>query len=83
MEVPASTSGTATNIEQIPASTTDWTNLFAGISAEVQKAIDIMSKEELASVITFMNKQRCLLVVFSALKSYQRIKITNLDGPLS
>jgi hypothetical protein len=54
-----------------------------GISAKVQKAIDIMSEEELASIITFMNKQRCLLVVFSALKSYQRIKITNLDGPLS
>jgi hypothetical protein len=82
-EVPASTSGTATNIEQIPASTTDRTNLFVGISAKVQKAIDIMSEEELASIITFMNKQRCLLVVFSALKSYQRIKITNLDGPLS
>jgi hypothetical protein len=35
--------GAAANIEQIPASTTDQTNLFPGVSAEVQKAIDIMS----------------------------------------
>jgi hypothetical protein len=47
-EIPMLTSGTATNIEQIPASTTDRTNLFAGISPEVQKAIDIMSEDELA-----------------------------------
>jgi hypothetical protein len=41
-EVPASISGTTTNIEQIPASMTDRTNLFAGIIADVQKAIGIM-----------------------------------------
>jgi hypothetical protein len=54
-----------------------------GISAEVQKAIDIMSEEELLGSLAFMNKQRCLLVVFSALKTYQQIKIKNLDGALS
>jgi hypothetical protein len=52
-EIPASTSGTATNIEQIPASTTHQTNLFAGISPEVQKAIDIMSEDKLARLISF------------------------------
>jgi hypothetical protein len=30
-----------------------------------------------------MKKQSCLLVVLSALKTYQRIKIKNLDGALS
>jgi hypothetical protein len=56
--------------------------LFAGINAEVQKAIDNMFEEELARSLAFMNKQRCLLVVFSALKTYQRIKIKNFDGAL-
>jgi hypothetical protein len=31
----------------------------------------------------FLNKQSCLLVVLSALKTYQWIKIKNLDGALS
>jgi hypothetical protein len=56
--------------------------LFAGINTEVQKAIDNMFEEELARSLAFMNKQRCLLVVFSALKTYQRIKIKNFDGAL-
>jgi hypothetical protein len=56
-EVPVPTSGTATNIEQIPASTTDRTNLFASISAEVQKAIDNMS-EELARVVSFYEQTK-------------------------
>jgi hypothetical protein len=33
-EVPTSTLGTSTNIEQIPTSTTNQTNLFVGLSAE-------------------------------------------------
>jgi hypothetical protein len=33
--------------------------------------------------LAFFNKQSCLLVVLSALKTYQRIKIKNLDGALS
>jgi hypothetical protein len=57
--------------------------LFEGISPEVQKAIDVMSEDALAELITFMHKQSCLLVVLSALKTYQRIKIKNLDGALS
>jgi hypothetical protein len=52
-EIPALTSGIATNIEQIPASATDRTYLFVSISSEVQKAIDIMSEDELARVISF------------------------------
>jgi hypothetical protein len=52
-EIPSLTSGTARNIEQIPASTTNRTNLFAGLSAEAQKSIDNMSEEELARVISF------------------------------
>jgi hypothetical protein len=51
-------SGTATNIDQIPASTTDRTNLFAGITPEAQKAIDIMSEEELARLITFYEQTK-------------------------
>jgi hypothetical protein len=52
-EIPASTSGTARNIEQIPASTAHQTNLFAGISPQVQNAIDDVGEEELAHVISF------------------------------
>jgi hypothetical protein len=33
--------------------------------------------------LAFLNKQSCLLVVLSALKTYQQIKIKNLDGTLS
>jgi hypothetical protein len=57
-EIPASMSGTATNIEQIPASTTHQTNLFAGISPEVQKPIDIMSEDELARLISFYEQTK-------------------------
>jgi hypothetical protein len=57
-EIPTSTSGTATNIEKMPASTTHQTNLFAGISPEVQKAIDIMSEDELAQLITFYEQTK-------------------------
>jgi hypothetical protein len=57
-EIPASTSGTTTNIEQIPASATHQTNLFAGISPEVQKAIDIMSEDELARLISFYEQTK-------------------------
>jgi hypothetical protein len=60
-EIPASTSGTATNIEQIPASTTHQTNLFVGISLEVQKAIDIMSEDELARLISFYEQTKMLV----------------------
>jgi hypothetical protein len=60
-EIPVSTSGTATNIEQIPASTTHQTNLFAGISPEVQKAIDIMSEDALAELITFYEQTKLLV----------------------
>jgi hypothetical protein len=56
-EIPASTSGTARNIEQIPASTTHQTDLFAGITAEVQNTIDAMGEEELAQVISFFFEQ--------------------------
>jgi hypothetical protein len=56
--------------------------LFAGISPEVQKAIDIMSEDELADSLAFMNKEKCRLVVLSAMKTYQRIKVKNLDGAL-
>jgi hypothetical protein len=52
-EIPASTLGTTRNIEQIPTSTTHQTNLFAGISPQVQEAIDDMGEEELAQVISF------------------------------
>jgi hypothetical protein len=47
-EIPASTSGTARNVDQIRASTTHQTDLFAGITPEVQNAIDAMGEEELA-----------------------------------
>jgi hypothetical protein len=57
-EIPASTSGTARNIEQIPASMTHQTNLIADISPQVQKAIDIMSKDELAQLITFYEQTK-------------------------
>jgi hypothetical protein len=60
-EVHTSTSGTATNIKQIPASTTDRTNLFAGLSVEAQKAIDNMSGEELANVISFYEQTKMSL----------------------
>jgi hypothetical protein len=49
----------------------------------VQNAIDAMGEEQLARVISFLNKQSCLLVVLSALKTYQWITIKNLDGALS
>jgi hypothetical protein len=52
-EIPASTSGAARNSEQIPASTTHQTDLFAGITPKVQNAIDTMGEEELAQVISF------------------------------
>jgi hypothetical protein len=42
----------------MPASTTHQTNLFAGISPEVQKAIDIMSEDELAQLITFYEQTK-------------------------
>jgi hypothetical protein len=57
-EIPASTSGTATNIEQIPASTTHETNLFEGFSPQVQKAIDVMSEDVLAELITFYEQTK-------------------------
>jgi hypothetical protein len=57
-EIPASTSGAARNIEQIPASTTHQTNLFAGISRQVQKAIDVMSEDELAQLIAFYEQTK-------------------------
>jgi hypothetical protein len=57
-EIPASTSGTARNIEQIPASTTHQTNLFAGISPQLQNAIDDMGEDELAQVINFFEQTK-------------------------
>jgi hypothetical protein len=57
-EIPASTSGTATNIEQIPASTTHQTNLFEGISPQVQKAIEVMSEDALAELVTFYEQTK-------------------------
>jgi hypothetical protein len=55
-----STPGTATNKkkEQIDASMTDQTNLFAGLSAEAQKVIDNMSEAELANVISFYEQTK-------------------------
>jgi hypothetical protein len=55
-----STPGTATNKkkEQIDASKTDRTNLFAGLSAEAQKVIDNMSEAELANVISFYEQTK-------------------------
>jgi hypothetical protein len=50
---PASMSGTARNIEQIPASTTHQTDLFAGITPEVQNAFDGMGEEQLAQAFSF------------------------------
>jgi hypothetical protein len=41
-------SGTTRNIEQIPASTTHQADLFAGITPEVQNAIEAMGEEQLA-----------------------------------
>jgi hypothetical protein len=49
----------------------------------VQNAIDAMGEEQLTQVISFLNKQNCLFVVLSALKTYQQIKIKNLDSDLS
>jgi hypothetical protein len=61
-EIPTTTSGTtATSIEQIPASTTHQTNLFEGISTEVQKAIDIMFEDALAELITFYEQTKLLV----------------------
>jgi hypothetical protein len=57
-EIHASTSGTARNIEQIPASTTHQTDLFAGITPEVQNAIDAMGEEELAQAISFFEQAK-------------------------
>jgi hypothetical protein len=57
-EIPALTSGTARNIEQIHASTTHQTNLFAGISPQVQNAIDDMGEDELAQVINFFEQTK-------------------------
>jgi hypothetical protein len=57
-EIPASMSGTARNIEQIPASTTHQTDLFAGITPEVQNAIDAMGEEELDQVISFFEQTK-------------------------
>jgi hypothetical protein len=56
--IPASTSGTARNIEQIPASTTHQSDLFAGITLEVQNTIDAISEEELAQVINFYEQTK-------------------------
>jgi hypothetical protein len=53
-----SSSGTARNIEQIPASTTHPTDLFAGITPEVQNAINAMGEEELAQVISFFEQTK-------------------------
>jgi hypothetical protein len=60
-QIPASTSGTATNQnkeKQIDASTTNLINLFAGLSAEAQKVIDNMSTEEPAHVINFYEQTK-------------------------
>jgi hypothetical protein len=60
-EIPVSTSGTARNIEQIRASTTHQTDLFAGITSEVQNAIDAMGEGELAQVISFFEQTKFLI----------------------
>jgi hypothetical protein len=57
-EIPVSMSGTARNIEQIPASTIHQTDLFAGITPEVQDAIDAMGEEELAQIISFFEQTK-------------------------
>jgi hypothetical protein len=58
-EIPALTSGDRQrNITEIPASKTHQTNLFASISPQVQKAIDIMSEDELAQLITFYEQTK-------------------------
>jgi hypothetical protein len=57
-EIPVLTSGTARNIKQIPAFTTDQNNLFAGISPQVLKATDDMGEDELARVISFYEQTK-------------------------
>jgi hypothetical protein len=57
-EIPVSTLWTARNIEQIPASMTHQTDLFAGITPEVQNAIDAMGEKELAQVISFFEQTK-------------------------
>jgi hypothetical protein len=57
-EIPVSTLGTTRNIEQIRASTTHQTDLFAGITPEVQNAIDTMGEEELAQIINFFEQTK-------------------------
>jgi hypothetical protein len=60
-QIPVSMSGTSTNKnkeKQIDASTTDPTNLFVGLNAEAQKAIDNISAEELAHVINFYEQTK-------------------------
>jgi hypothetical protein len=51
-------SGTAGNIEQILASMTHQTDLFVGITQEVQNAIDTMGEEQLAQVISFFEQTK-------------------------
>jgi hypothetical protein len=57
-EIPSSMSGTAGNIEQILASMTHQTDLFVGITQEVQNAIDTMGEEQLAQVISFFEQTK-------------------------
>jgi hypothetical protein len=81
--IPALTSGTATNIEQIPASTTHRTNLFAGISPEVQKAIDIIFEDELARLITFYEQTKMPVGGIIGFEDLLVDKNQELDGALS
>jgi hypothetical protein len=69
-------------LEQISASTTHQTNLFAGISLELKKLLPSCLKTNELGSLACMNKQSCLLLVLSAMKTYPRIKIKNLDDAL-
>jgi hypothetical protein len=57
--------------------------LFAGITPEVQNAIDAVGEEELAQVISFFEQTKLPIGGLIGLEAYQRIKIKNLDGTLS
>jgi hypothetical protein len=82
-EIPTSTLGNATNINQIPTSTTHRTNLFAGISLEVKKAIDIMSEDKLTRLISFDEQKKMPVGGIVGFEDLPAEKIKNLDGALS
>jgi hypothetical protein len=57
--------------------------LFAGISLEVQKAIDIMFEDELARVISFYEQTKMPVGGILVLEDLPADKNKNSDGALS